>query len=425
MKNIIRTLITYLAKKILNKYHPTIVGVTGSYGKTSAKEAIYVVVKKKYRVRRSLKNYNNEFGVPLTIIGAEGGGVSVGHWLRVILKAVALLVWKHAAYPEALVLEMGVDKSGDLAYLLDIALCDVGVVTAVGPVHLEAFGTEEKVAKEKSTMVKRLSAQGIAVLNADNTYTDAMREKTKAHVLTYGFSEGVSVRALELEHNDDQAQAHVLRFKLQTASATVPVALRNLVGKHQVYPLLAAAAVGQALGMHLVDIANALGSYTPPKGRMHLLDGIKHTLLIDDTYNASPESVTAAIDSLAQLHTLPGVRKIAVLGDMLELGNKSKSAHRAIGKQVAKSGIAYLLTVGSLGKFIGEAAQQAGMYRGNIAMFDDASAAGKYLQDLMHENDVVLLKGSQGVRMERVVKEVMADPLHAEALLVRQGKEWK
>ncbi|OIP80039.1 MAG: hypothetical protein COT39_00905 [Parcubacteria group bacterium CG08_land_8_20_14_0_20_48_21] len=425
MKDATRTIITWFAKKILKKYQPVIVGVTGSFGKTSTKDAITLVLRKRYRVRGSQKNYNNEFGVPLTIIGAESGGRSPMRWLGIFLRATALMLRKKRSYPEVLVLEMGADRPGDIGYLVELAPCHIGVVTAVGPVHLEFFGTQEKITKEKSVMVRHLAKDALAVLNADDRAVYAMREKTKATVVTYGFSGHAEVRALELEREDKNLKAHAMRFKLQTEAATVPVALYNLLGKHQVYPVLAAAAVGKALGMNLVDIAGALAHYTPPRGRMRLLDGIKNTLLIDDTYNASYESTLGALEALSYMHVGTQSRKVAVLGDMLELGTTSKEAHVAIGAYVAQHGVNLLLTVGSLAKSIAVSAKESGMPEDHIFSFDTAEAAGKFLQKRMREGDVALLKGSQGMHIEKVVKEVMAEPLRAGELLVRQGKEWQ
>ncbi len=424
MKNIVLNILTFLALKILEKYQPVVIGVTGSYGKTSTKEAIVLALQQKFRARGSSKNYNNEFGVPLTIIGVEGGGRSSLRWLAVILRAVFLLLWKRKSYPEMLVLEMGADRPGDIEHLVKLAPCHVGVVTAVGPVHIESFGTEEKIAKEKSAMVRHLGKEDIAILNADDKATWSMQEKTKARVCTYGFREDASVRALELEREDSSLTTHAMRFKLHTATATVPVALTNLLGKHQVYPVLAAAAVGQALGMNLVEISKGLAAYSPPPGRMRLLDGIKHTLLIDDTYNASPESMRSALVALQEVQA-EETRKIAVLGDMLELGKKSDEAHHTAGKQVVNSNIDRVLTVGEQAEKIAQSAKENGMPEDHIHIFATAERAGRFLQQEMREGDIVLLKGSQGVHIERVVKEVMAEPLRAKELLVRQGKEWE
>src|SRR3989339_702368 len=298
LKKIVQKILAKLAKAILAKYKPEIIGVTGSIGKTSTKEAIYTILSHRFSVRKNIKNYNNEIGLPLTIIGAGTGGRSVWHWIGVFIKALVLLIWKDKSYPKILVLEMAVDRVGDMKYLTDLAPCKVGVVTYIGPVHLEFFKTIDKIAKEKSVMISHLQKNGWAILNCDNKYVCEMKEMTKGRVLTYGISggnENNDLIASEINFSQSDGEISGLNFKLTYHGSIVPILLPNILGEHLIYAALAGAAVGIAYGMNLVEVSESLRLFKAPKGRMKLIAGIKDTNIIDDTYNAGPDSMIAAL----------------------------------------------------------------------------------------------------------------------------------
>lgn len=423
LKKILQRQLAFFAKAILKKYRPDIIGVTGSVGKTSAKEAIFTVLSSKFSVRRNIKNYNNEIGLPLTIIGAEAGGNSALHWLAVFVKAAGLLLAKDKDYPRLLVLEMGVDRIGDMKYLTSMSPCRVGVVTLVAPVHLEYFKSVDRIAREKAVIVTHLKKDGWAILNGDNEPVAAMAGQVRARVLTYGFGKGCRVSAQEVKISENSEWEVVgLSFKLSYDGSTVPVLLPNILGEHLIYSALAAAAVGIAYGLNLVDIAEALRQFRAPRGRMNLISGVKETFIIDDTYNAGPDSMAAAVRTLGKIKTKK--RKYAALGDMLELGDLTEEAHRQVGRLIWEMGIDYLVTVGERAKDIAAEAAKCGLDEDNIYSFDDSAEAGKFIQDRIKAGDFILVKGSQGMRMEKIVKEIMAEPLLAEQLLVRQDKSW-
>ncbi len=430
MKQFVQNSLRWLAKKILAKYRPKVVGISGSIGKTSAKEAIDTVVSSAFRTRASAKSYNNEFGVPLTIIGAAAGGKNPWKWLKVFAKAARLLLRTDKSYPELLVLELGIDHPGDTAYFNTFIRCDVAVLTAIAPVHIEFFGTLEALAKEEAMLVNSLDKDATAVLAADQPLVMAHTEKTKAQVLTYGFNEGAHIQALEervsgqVREGDGVEAIRGVSFKVSYDGNTVPVLLPNAVGRHSVNAALVATAVGVALGLNLVRIAESLRQYHPPRGRMNLIPGIKYTLLIDDTYNSSPIPVEAALDVLAAVELPQQRHTYAVLGDMLELGAITDNAHRQVGRQVVERGIDYLVTVGAKSKLTADAAIAAGMNPDHIFSFDKSPQAGIFLQDRIEQGDLLLIKGSQGMRMERIVKELMAEPLRAQDLLCRQEEKW-
>ncbi len=424
MKKILEKILANLAKKIVVKYQPKIVGITGSIGKTSAKEAVSAVLATKFNIRKNIKNYNNELGVPLTIIGAESGGRSFTSWLGVWRKARQLIRETDRDYPEVLVLEMGADKPGDIEYLVDIAPCFVGVVTTIGPTHLEAFGNVESVAREKQKIVTHLDKSGFAVLNYDDEVVRAMAEKTKANVVFYGQTDKAQIYALDLFNQGLAMDLDGIKFKITDGKSSVPVFLPGVVGIHQINCALIAAAVGHSFGMNLVEIAEGLKNYRAPKGRMNLIEGSDDILLLDDTYNSSPKAAIAALEALSTLKLSAVERKGAILGDMLELGAYTDEAHFELGKKAAELKLDFLVCVGINRERMAAGASKNGLNSDQIFQFENSEIAGQKVKELLRSKDLILIKGSQGSRMEKVVKSLMRYPEKATDLLVRQSADW-
>ncbi|MDO8425152.1 MAG: Mur ligase family protein [bacterium] len=436
MRTFLESLLAFLARAVVRRQQPLIVGITGSVGKTSAREAIRAVLDADWDVRAAPKNYNNEIGLPVAIIGGRAPGRSPWRWVALLARGKWYAAVRGLRYPEALVLEYGADHPGDLSYLLRIARPHVAVVTAVGAAHTEFFKSVDRVASEKRKLVSVLSRDDIAVLNRDDIHVWAMTERTKARVISYGTHEDADVRGIEYRVTSgaqgvrDKEQGTTggfvlpggMTFKIVAGGATVPVHLPGCLGAGHMHAALAAAAVGLGLGMHLVEISHALRQYQPAPGRMRIIPGIKETALLDDSYNASPLAVAVALHALEQ-RTVPG-RAIAVLGDMLELGTLTIQEHERIGRLAAAQSLAYLICVGAASRQTAAAARAAGMPADRILEFSRAQEAGRFVQDLLAPGDVVLIKGSQGVRLERIVRELMADPLRAPALLCRQDRAW-
>ncbi|MBI2278985.1 MAG: hypothetical protein HYU81_02910 [Candidatus Brennerbacteria bacterium] len=410
-----------LARLTILRYTPGVVAVTGNVGKTSAKEAIGAVLARRYRVRAAAKSFNNELGVPLTIISGTERSGGVRFWCEVILTACYRLIVRDPEYPEVLVLEYAIDRPGDMDRLVRIAAPDVAVVTAMGdiPVHVEFFAGPEMLFREKTKLVKAVTEDGFAVLNADDPKVASAANLVKGRVITFGFGEEAGVKLMVLRNVLENGNAE-LRFKLSYGGAVVPVRMANALGAAAAYAAGAAAAVGIAFRMNLAEIAAGLESCVTPPGRLRAIPGIRGTLLVDSTYNASPLATKDALDTLKELG---GSRKIAVVGDMLELGKFTVPAHEEIGTQAAKVADV-LVTVGHRAKFAAEAALAGGMSKGKIHSFLTLADAAHYLDDALKEGDVVLFKASQGVRLERVVKRFMREPMRAEELLVRQEPQW-
>ncbi|MCR4280203.1 MAG: UDP-N-acetylmuramoyl-tripeptide--D-alanyl-D-alanine ligase [Candidatus Komeilibacteria bacterium] len=424
MKQTLYILLKFLAQRIVKKYHPDIISITGSVGKTSAKEAIYAVLNEDFTVRASEKNYNNELGVPLTIIGTYSGGRSVVSWARVIKKAFLIWWGNDVNYPRILVLEMGADHPGDIKYLQSFLPNRIGILTSIGEAHLEYFHSLEKVAEEKREVIKHLPAAGWAIINRDNDLAWQQRKHTKAQIVSYGENKDADIRAeaINLLMRGDEVG---LNFKVSYRETSVPIFVPNIISHQHISALLAAVAVGLAYNLNLVHISQRLKQYQGAPGRTNLIKGIKNTLIIDDTYNSSPLAAKAAIELLDTLPLNEGGKRYAVLGDMLELGAATEDAHRELGFKVAEHGIDCLLSVGERSRDIARGAREAGMPDDFIFTFSDCHKAGIFLQDRMKEDDIILVKGSQGMRMEKIVKEIMAEPEKATELLVRQQSEWE
>ncbi|MFA5871970.1 MAG: UDP-N-acetylmuramoyl-tripeptide--D-alanyl-D-alanine ligase [Parcubacteria group bacterium] len=424
-------ILRYFATKALRKFKPRVVGITGSVGKTSTKEAVYKVLSSKYRVRKNEKNYNNEIGLPLTVLGIESGGSSFLNWILVFLRAIGVILFtRKKSYPEILVLEMAADRPGDIKYLVDFIQPEVGVVTTVGISHLEYFKDKKHIAKEKSFLVQAIKKNGLAILNYDDEEVRNMAQDIKIQKIFYGFSEKADVHASDIFygyekvkdfHGEDVSKIKGISFKLGYAGVTMPVRLIRSIGRPQIYSVMAAAAAGIYFEMNLLEVTDSLKDFQAPAGRLNLIEGIKNTVIIEDSYNAAPQSTLAALEVLEKIQAR---RKIAALGDMLELGEDTESGHREVGRKVAKVADV-LFTVGDKAKFIADQAMKSGLDKNNVFCYDNSTEARIPIQNALSEGDVILIKGSQGARMEKISEEIMRFPDQAEKLLPRQTPEWK
>ncbi|MGE5392863.1 MAG: UDP-N-acetylmuramoyl-tripeptide--D-alanyl-D-alanine ligase [Candidatus Saccharibacteria bacterium] len=420
MKSIIVYILRVLTRLTLLRYKPRIVGITGSVGKTSTKEAVSAVLKDKFKIRSSQGNYNNELGLPLAVLGEKTGGRNPVAWAAVILKSLAKLV--ASDYPDILVLEMGSDRPGDIRYLLDLSgPLDCAVITTIGISHLEYFGSREELAKEKLTLLKGLARKGFAVLNFDDERVWNGRKSAKGDVIGYGFNPEADVSASDFQiiRHDD---VYGVNFKILHRGTVVPFFLPQSLGKPAVYAALAAAAVGLGFGMNLVDVSEALRrNFNPPPGRLRLLSGIKRSWILDDTYNAAPASTVAALETLS---ILGAGRKLAAIGQMAELGEASDEGHRQVAAKLLEIGAEAVFLVGGLSRIIKDELEKLD-FKGGVYWFETSDDARLSVQEELREGDTLLVKGSQSARMEKIVKEIMADPEAAPRLLVRQSGEWE
>jgi UDP-N-acetylmuramoyl-tripeptide--D-alanyl-D-alanine ligase len=422
-KRIIVGIITFEAKLLLRRTRPHIIAITGSVGKTSIKDAVYEALKNHMHVRKSEKSFNSEIGVPLSVLGLPNAWNNPIKWLKNILDGAAHM-FHHEGYPKVLVLEMGVDRPGDMDKLTSWISPDVVVLTRLPdvPVHVEYFDSPEAVAKEKQKLVNALKQDGVLVYNQDDERVVRVAEETLQQSLGYSRYSFSPYTASADKIIYENGKAVGFEFLLSHLTRAVLMRVNGSLGVQHAYNYAAAAAVASVFNIELEEVAASLQSYVPPPGRMRLIPGIKDTLLIDDTYNSSP---TASEQSLMTLKELKGVkRRIAVLGDMMELGQFSIREHERIGRLVTDTAD-ILVTIGVRARGFGKGARESGMDEKNIIEFDDVMQAGREMQTFIKAGDVLLVKGSQTIRAERFVEELMAEPEKAGELLVRQDDVWK
>ncbi len=405
MRKILAKILKILATLTLKRYKPKVIAITGSVGKTSTREAVYFALNSKYKVRRSEKSFNNEIGVPLTILNIHAFGKNIFLWIFAFIKSVLNLIW--TKYPEILILEYGVDKPNDMDYLLSIAVPDIAVVTAIGdiPAHVENFSGPAELIKEKTKLVRAVSKDGIVILNSDYEATRGMRKKTKAKVMLYGFSKDSDILIYKPENLNMLDDGFVgTSFKIEYEGSIVPFRIYEY-GVPNVYAVSASCAVGVCLGMNLVDLSEAMLKYKAPEGRFNLVRGIKNITILDDSYNASPSSMKASLETFK---SFKAKRKVAVIGDMLEIGKYSEEAHREAGKIASKiSDI--IITVGDKAKFTADEAKKAGFIEGeNLFSFDNSEALSKNILNIIKEEDIILFKASRGVKLEKAINKIVA-----------------
>tara|TARA_B100000508_G_scaffold115566_1_gene94681 strand:- start:6151 stop:7443 length:1293 start_codon:yes stop_codon:yes gene_type:complete len=422
-KSLVVSILTAEAAVLLRRKQPKIIAITGSVGKTSTKDAIYAAIRNNSHARKNEKSFNSEIGVPLTVLGLPNGWNNPLAWIWNIIDGFFTAFFS-SKYPEVLVLEAGIDRPGDMQKLVRWLKPDVVVLTRLPsvPVHVEYFATPEAVAEEKLKLVSALRTDGTLIHNADDTIiqsklSDFLQKQIGfSRYLPSDFTAGQD----KMVYQDDQPSG--VSFTITHGDEVASVEVKNVAGAQHAYAAAAAAAVAHELGISLPDAAEGLHSLKAPNGRLKLIPGIKGTMIIDDTYNASPIAAEHALQTLRELQYAK--RKVAVLGDMMELGKFSSDEHRKLGELVPDIADV-LLTVGVRSRAIAEGAMAAGMSEKNIFQYDEVGRAGRELQNMLETGDMVLIKASQSVRAERIVEEIMAEPELAPELLVRQDKVWK
>jgi UDP-N-acetylmuramoyl-tripeptide--D-alanyl-D-alanine ligase len=418
-KKVVLWLLKRMAKFRLRKFKGKIITVTGSLGKTSTKEAVFCVLNSQYKVKKNLKSMNTDFGLLLTILDIDSGFSSVTKWSWFLLKGFFNSFFRDCS--EFLLLEFGVDKPADMDFLLSVVKPDIAVFTNVSPVHLAdgQFRDLQDIFDEKRKMVDALRDGGVAVLNVDNPFLARLaKERGKKNTMTFG------------ENNED---AQYLISKIAQSVEGISFILNHkdkkykveagVLGAHQTYVLTPALICAEIVGMDVEVAISALKRFSLPPGRMTIIPAKEEAMILDSSYNSSPDALLASLKVLKEV--AGDHRKVAVLGSMNELGDKSRSLHEIIGESVPKY-VDLLLTVGEEAKLIAKKAEECGMNKKNISVFKTADEAAEFFKDKIKKGDIVLVKGSQNrIHLERFVKELMANPDDADKLLVRQEKVWK
>lgn len=346
-----------------------VIGITGSVGKSTTKELTTTVLRQRYRTLKNPGNLNNEIGLPMTL-------------------------WQMGEGHQRAVLEMGFYVPGEIELLCGLARPSVGVITTIGTVHAERAGSQEEIARGKAELVKALppAPEGTAILNFDDALVRAMAEETDARIFYYGLNPDADLWADEVEGLGLDGIKFRLHYRGETIHLKVP-----LIGRHSVHTVLRAAAVGLVEGLSWEEISRGLRS-EHTQLRLVAVRASSGAMILDDTYNASPKSMLADLNLLEEMVG----RKIAVLGDMLELGLYEEQGHRKVGIRAAEVADV-LVTVGELGQLIARAAGESGMKAENIHSFLNSSEVSEFLKDFLTEKDVVLVKGSRGMRMDKIV----------------------
>lgn len=418
-KKIVLFFLKKFAKKRMRRFKGKVICVTGSVGKTSTKEAIYTVLNAKFRVIKNKGSMNTEFGLPLTILHLDSGGSSAMKWLFLLVRAFLKSFKK--MYSEILVVEMGVDSPGDMDVLLSIVKPDIAVMGPIAPAHLDEgqFKDTDAIFEEKAKLVHALSEDGIAVLTADDDRVVKLKKgRSKSKTFTYGTEVEADYKATGIEEDIEG-----IRFNLSTDGRRMEVIV-PVLGQHHVSVILPAIICGLVMRIEVEEVIESLKRFRLPPGRLNLIEGAPEgSVIIDGSYNSSPKSCVEALRTLSGLKPKSGGRKIAILGNMNELGENSDRLHRQVGKNIPDS-CDVLVTVGKAAEGFADVAEEGGMKK--VFRFKNVAEVVEGFKDKVQENDLVLVKGSQNnVRLERFVKEVMKFPEQSKDLLVRQGKNWQ
>ena len=430
LKKIIIQILTLQSKMILRKFNPYIIGVVGAVGKTSTKDSVASIFENikddkgdTLKYIASKKSMNSDFGVPLTIIGSDSGWDSPVAWAKIILKGIKVYLQKD--YARYLILEVGADQKGDIKEMAEWLRCDIVIVTVYGevPVHVENFKNRDELIKEDEYLVRSLKENGVLIFNTDCPDGTDMSESMDKEKISYGKNinlnpniNDIKIRNISNDIKRKQVVSQIsFKGKMQNLECS------NVLGEAAIYSALPAIIVSDVLNFDLKESILKIKNMTRTPGRMRILEGKNNSSIIDDTYNSSPVAVLNGLKVMKSIATTS--RKIVVLGDMLELGKHAKEEHYKIGQQVAKSSN-ILITVGSRSKATVEGAKESGMGEGWILECKNSKEAGEEVLNILKEGDIVYIKGSQSMRMEKAVKLLVSETVDIKKELVRQDSEW-
>lgn len=418
-KNIFKKILVVASVYVLKKHKPFIIVLIGSVGKTMTRNALYAALSKKHSVRKSEQSLTTEIGIPLTLLGCPYPINTIEGIVRNTVVALEQLCITKS-YPSYVILEIDGQKKGEVARVAQWLPVDILVVTPVGeiPSHVECFDTPASLQKEYLSIQNALTPDAKVVWCADDEYSREIGGVSH-HTVSYGTVDRADICVDTYTILYEQSLPVGISFSFKKPAHATPMVIKDTLGFPVIHAVLASMAAIQALGEHPFSLHTTFEKVELIPGHMKIIPGLKHSVIIDDSYNSSPVAVEELISVLEKIE---GKRKICVLGDMLELGRFSGEAHREIGRQC--SGFDMLVCVGLRARFIKEGALEAGLAPDAVFHFDTPEKAGEHIQNILKSGDVVAVKGSQGMRMERCVEEIMAEPDKKEKLLVRQSEEW-
>jgi len=423
IKKIIIFLLKLVSQLILWRHKPVVIAITGSVGKTTTKDVVAHGMASVAKIAKADKSYNSDFGVPLSIIMAPNAWGSVLGWFNVIAKGIRVLIKDE--YPKVLILEVGTRFPGDIPRLAKWLKPHISIITHIPdvPVHIEFFGTRENIVDEKSALVKYTRAGGSVILNKDSKHVYDIAQNTNHPVVTIGFDPTSDVTANNLERVIAENGVYGMKFNIIMRGKVIPTFAPGFIARHQIYGVMFAVAAGDALGYDAEQIAMSMSTLGITPGRLNPILGINNTLILDDSYNASPAAMEAAIETLTTIDT--NGRHIAVLGDMLDLGKMTKDAHEEIGYFLKDQKLDFIYLVGPRMQYAYDLLIDKKYAKTKIMHSDSMEIVQLDLLNKIKFGDVILVKGSQGMRMEKLVEELIEDKNSIPNLLVRQDSEWK
>lgn len=354
-----------LAKAHRKKFSIPVIAITGSNGKTTTKDLTAAILSSKFNVLKTQANFNNEIGLPLTLL-------------------------QMSSIHDVAVVEMGMRGFEQIRQLAKVAQPTIGIVTNVGETHMELLGSIENIALAKAELVEEMDAQGFVILNGDNSYVKDMQNKVKGDFILFGCGDYCNLKATNIETNDECTKFSCI-YMGKTEAFTLP-----MVGRHNVYNALAAIAVAQYLDLTADEVRCGLSNFAASGMRL-AVTRVRNYTVINDAYNASPMSMMAAIDTLREVAK---ERSVAVLGDMLELGDVSEASHQKVGQKLVQAGVNIVVALGEMSKWIVEEAQKGGVVAIHCKSHDEVAAV---LKNLLKAEDTILFKGSRGMQMEKVI----------------------
>lgn len=423
--------ITNLAhtRYIVNR--PQIIGVTGSVGKTSTREAIFSLLYSKFgnKVLQSPKNYNGDIGLPLTFLQEETGNSDIIAWIKIVIISIFKILndifnkfRKKGNYPEHMIVEYGVDHPGEMDIQLKVAIPDIAVVTKIAPVHTQEFINIKNIATEKSKIVKNLNKKSISILNFDDINVRNMAKSTKSKVIFFG----KQTKKVHIGFSDIKETVSGIEFVVHDNMHNSKERLNvKLLGSYNAYIILPAIAIGIELGISLKEAVEILRKYKPPKGRMRMLEGVNRSIIVDGSYNASPITMSSAIQSMK---IFKNMNRILYLGDMRELGPLEESEHIQISKLISKYSDYAVLVGPCMEKFTVPELLKLNYPKNKIFSTLNSAQAGKHINKIIlskKRRSVIICKGSQNtIRLERGIKYFLSHKLNPNNELARQDLRW-
>jgi len=390
-KKILQLILGSITKTIIIRYQPKIIAVTGSVGKTSTKNTISFFLEKFFKVKKSAGNLNTEFGAPLVFLGLEkGGGGSFLEWLKIILIGIKKILIKDKDYPEIIVVEMGADKPGDISYLTKIIKPDISVITMIdeNPVHLANYNNLDELVFEKAGIIRNLKESGWAIVNSDDQR--ALQAAGESKLISFGFNEKNDVKISDFKYEQEEDRPDGISFSLEHDKEKVSFRLPFCFSKSIAYSVATALSCFVCLGIDFKKMPEISRELKPEENRMNLVKGKAY--ILNDVYNSSPASALMALEALSSYQSQ---RKIAVLGEMKELGEKSVQLHEKI-KEKALESVDVLITIGD-----------ENIWQRKENNFPDSEQGALAINDFkINQNDLILVKGSRSMKMEKILKAI-------------------